>query len=98
MKILPYHINDPKFADALVDSFLEMDVKFSHSTVPQQQEIPELTHIIVNKDACSQAEVDIDNIALLRSPVEFPDARPGFDLLLHIRLTLLVIAPFKFII
>ncbi|KAH0467773.1 hypothetical protein IEQ34_002806 [Dendrobium chrysotoxum] len=76
VKILPYHINDPKFADALVDSFLEMDVKFSHSTVPQQQKVPELTNIIVNKDACSQAEVDIDNIALLRSPVEFPDARP----------------------
>lgn len=76
VKIFPYHINDPQFADALVDSFLEMDVKFSHTTVvPQQPEVPKLKHGILNKDVSSQVEVDLDNIAVFRSPVEFPDAK-----------------------
>lgn len=58
-----------------------MDVKFSHSTAPQQVEVPELTPAKLNEFAGSQAQVDLDNITLWRSPVEFPDARPGFDLL-----------------
>ncbi|KAK8970294.1 hypothetical protein KSP40_PGU004191 [Platanthera guangdongensis] len=45
VKKFPYHINDLQFADALVDSFLEMDVKFSHATVvPQQPEVLKLKH------------------------------------------------------
>ncbi|KAK8938895.1 hypothetical protein KSP39_PZI010822 [Platanthera zijinensis] len=81
VKKFPYHINDPQFADALVDSFLEMDVKFSHATVvPQQPEVLKLKHGIANKDASSQVEVVPDSMAVLRSPVEFPDAKPGVHL------------------
>ncbi|KAF5736011.1 hypothetical protein HS088_TW14G00143 [Tripterygium wilfordii] len=35
VKVFPYHINDPEFADALVDSFLEINLKNPiHSTAP----------------------------------------------------------------
>ncbi|KAG0493541.1 hypothetical protein HPP92_004535 [Vanilla planifolia] len=76
VRILPYHFNDGEFAHALVDSFLEMDIKSSHTTVPQQRMVSELNHDIVTKVVQSQMEVDLDNIAFFRSPVEFPDARP----------------------
>ena len=36
MKLLPYHINDPEFANILVDAFLGMDVKASSKAQPQQ--------------------------------------------------------------
>ncbi|PKA49326.1 hypothetical protein AXF42_Ash014228 [Apostasia shenzhenica] len=76
VKILPYHINDREFADALVASFLEMNVKFSHSTGPQTSTVLGLKHGNVNKDGYNQVGIGLDGTTILRNPTAFPDARP----------------------
>lgn len=75
VKLLPYHINDPEFSNALVDAFLSMDVKVSgtgiqiNSTVqPKQDEN--------SKESCSGQRIS-DSSIIWRPPVDFPDAIPG---------------------
>lgn len=40
MKEYPYHINDPEFANALVDAFLEINKKNTNNSIPPQVDIP----------------------------------------------------------
>nr|CAB3468009.1 unnamed protein product [Digitaria exilis] len=67
VKLLPYHINDPEFANALVDAFLSMDVKASSTA-----QTPQDGHI--NKSCSGQK--NSDSSIIWRPPVDFPDAKP----------------------
>lgn len=68
VKLLPYHINDPEFANALVDAFLSMDIKACSTDQPQQD------GKMVN--SCS-GQKSSDSSIIWRPPVDFPDAKPG---------------------
>jgi sulfur carrier protein ThiS len=75
VKLLPYHINDPEFADALVDAFLSMDIKASgditrknNMVVPKQD---------ANKKESCAGERILDSSIIWRPPVDYPDAKPG---------------------
>lgn len=72
VKVHPYHINDSEFADALVDSFLEI---FPRSRTPRQSAKTLESH-----------SLKMDTMSLInytgaqtiwRAPMEFPDAKPG---------------------
>ncbi|PVH47799.1 hypothetical protein PAHAL_4G154500 [Panicum hallii] len=67
VKLLPYHINDPEFANALVDAFLGMDVKASSKAQPQQDG---------KKKKSSSGQKSSDKSIIWRPPVDFPDANP----------------------
>jgi len=67
VKLLPYHINDPEFANALVDAFLGMDVKASSKAQPQQDG---------KKKKSSSGQKSSDSSIIWRPPVDFPDAKP----------------------
>ncbi|KAG2611495.1 hypothetical protein PVAP13_4KG138100 [Panicum virgatum] len=67
VKLLPYHINDPEFANALVDAFLGMDVKASSKAQPQQDG---------KKEKSSSGQKSSDSSIIWRPPVDFPDAKP----------------------
>ncbi|XP_047075614.1 toMV susceptible protein tm-1(GCR26)-like isoform X1 [Lolium rigidum] len=74
VKLLPYHINDPEFADALVDAFLSMDIKASgditrknNMVVPKQD---------ANKKESCAGERILDSSIIWRPPMDYPDARP----------------------
>lgn len=74
VKLLPYHINDPEFADALVDAFLRMDIKASgditrknNMVVPKQD---------ANKKESCAGERILDSSIIWRPPVDYPDAKP----------------------
>ncbi|KAL6629980.1 hypothetical protein ACP70R_029745 [Stipagrostis hirtigluma subsp. patula] len=72
VKLLPYHINDPEFANALVDAFLSMDVKASSSVTQKNTTVRQDEN---SKGSCSgQRTSDISIV--WRPPVDFPDARP----------------------
>lgn len=60
----PHHINDPDFANALVDSFLEISTKESMAMSPLQDDVPEFTK-------------DVYNGSIVRSPSDLPAAKPG---------------------
>ncbi|KAF2290787.1 hypothetical protein GH714_015458 [Hevea brasiliensis] len=66
-----YHINDPEFADALVDSFLEISLENPMESSPSQIAIyePCLEHNIstVKSSSCGM---------ICYSPSNYPDARP----------------------
>ncbi|CAN6221366.1 unnamed protein product [Urochloa humidicola] len=67
VKLLPCHINDPEFANALVDAFLTMDVKASSTAQPQQDGK-------IKKSSSGQESSD--SSIIWRPPVDFPDAKP----------------------
>lgn len=67
VKLFPYHINDPEFANALVDAFLSMDVQASSSAQPKQD-------LNIGK-SCSGQKIS-DSSIIWRTPVDFPDAKP----------------------
>ncbi|RCV21567.1 hypothetical protein SETIT_4G149300v2 [Setaria italica] len=67
VKLLPYHINDPEFANALVDAFLSMDVKACSTVQPQQDG--------KMKNSCS-GQKSSDSSIVWRPPVDFPEAKP----------------------
>lgn len=67
VQLLPYHINDPEFANALIDAFLSMDVKTSSRVQPKQD-----GNI---KKSCS-GQKSSDSSIIWRPPVDFPDAKP----------------------
>ncbi|KAL6839378.1 hypothetical protein ACP4OV_030648 [Aristida adscensionis] len=74
VKLLPYHINDPEFANALVDAFLNMDIKAS-STVTKKNTTVRLKQDENSKESFSGQRIS-DNSIIWRPPVDLPDARP----------------------
>jgi hypothetical protein len=73
--MLPYHINDPEFANVLVDAFLSMDVKASNTISPENSMV-QTNQDVNTKEYCSTQRTS-DSSIIWRSPVDFPDARPG---------------------
>ncbi|VAI73589.1 unnamed protein product [Triticum turgidum subsp. durum] len=74
LKLLPYHINDPEFANALVDAFLSMDIKAS-SAITQKNNMV-LPKQDTNEKESSSGQKTSDSSIIWRPPVDFPDARP----------------------
>ncbi|CAL9137511.1 unnamed protein product [Musa acuminata var. zebrina] len=70
--VFPNHINDPEFAEALVDSFLEI-FKFSRSGTPQQTVRTPESQSLVNDILKGNYS---DGTAIWRAPIDFPDAKP----------------------
>ncbi|CAN6452946.1 unnamed protein product [Victoria cruziana] len=70
VKVLPYHINDPEFADALVNCFLEInpEVKRNASSCSAQ-----FSDEILDEDVDAY---ESKHLTVTYSPVEFPDAKP----------------------
>lgn len=69
----PYNINDPEFADALVDSFLDISEK--NLTVSSSAESASSTKDFV----LSRGTLSRDTI--YSHPSNFPDAKPGSSLI-----------------
>ncbi|KAM5576088.1 toMV susceptible protein tm-1(GCR26) [Rosa sericea] len=73
VKVYPHHINDPEFANALVDSFLEISMKSPLQSTPQvaspepSQEVHESSVAQINFSSCESTP---------RSLSDFPDAKP----------------------
>ncbi|RWR82438.1 UPF0261 protein [Cinnamomum micranthum f. kanehirae] len=74
VKVLPYHINDPEFADALVDSFLEMQNKILKISCLQQSAFHE------QKQDHIEDTVPVGcfsgSSGIWYNPSDFPDAQP----------------------
>ncbi|KAH7520000.1 hypothetical protein FEM48_Zijuj08G0097200 [Ziziphus jujuba var. spinosa] len=64
VKIYPYHINDPEFANALVDTFLEISTK--NSTASNSSPL---------QDSNPESKQAVSNDIIVRSPIDFPEAR-----------------------
>nr|CAD1838319.1 unnamed protein product [Ananas comosus var. bracteatus] len=73
--ILPYHINDPEFANALVDSFLKMEAKINKSTTPRRSAVLAQKQKMNVKEFVSEGNIS-DDRAVWRTPADFPDAKP----------------------
>lgn len=73
LKNYPYHINDPEFADALVDSFLEISLKNSREPSPPKSSSDNSQNLQMD-DASKRKPVAPETITY--SPNDFPDARP----------------------
>ncbi|PIA55818.1 hypothetical protein AQUCO_00700265v1 [Aquilegia coerulea] len=72
LKRFPYHINDPEFANALVESFLEIANNISKDFGSQQDN---LAHR--NQDLLEDSSKDLTECRTIYStPVDFPEARP----------------------
>nr|DAD40786.1 TPA_asm: hypothetical protein HUJ06_015109 [Nelumbo nucifera] len=74
VKTYPYHINDPEFANLLVDSFLEISAKNSKDDCPQQNASVQ-PHQDLHEDYISKGDLSVSR-AICYSPADFPDARP----------------------
>lgn len=74
VKLYPCHINDPEFANALVDSFLEISTKNSKDSSFLQIAKPEANQEF-HEDTVSKMNSSSLG-AILYSPSDFPDARP----------------------
>lgn len=74
----PHHINDHEFANALVDSFLEISTKSSIRSPPSQVSIPE-SNQQTHESSVSKMNLSSSG-AILRNLIDFPDARPGWSL------------------
>lgn len=66
----PCHINDQEFANALVDSFLEISLRNPVSSTSHQIKVHEPSQGIHNMESLSCSTI-------CYSPSNFPDARPG---------------------
>ncbi|XP_022741802.1 uncharacterized protein LOC111293274 [Durio zibethinus] len=74
VKMYPYHINDPEFADALVDSFLEICLKN-----PTDCSLPQVASSESSQDLQKGHDYNVNSSnsgTLTYSPSNFPDARP----------------------
>ncbi|KAF7828894.1 hypothetical protein G2W53_020058 [Senna tora] len=72
VKVYPYHINDPEFAKALVDTFLEInEINTNNSTHPQIA-VPETGRHSHEDFASTASSIG----AILYTPTDYPDARP----------------------
>ncbi|ONH96903.1 hypothetical protein PRUPE_7G158600 [Prunus persica] len=74
VKVYPHHINDHEFANALVDSFLEISTKSSIRSPPSQVSIPE-SNQQTYESSVSKMNLSSSG-AILRNLIDFPDARP----------------------
>ncbi|KAH7566366.1 hypothetical protein JRO89_XS08G0144900 [Xanthoceras sorbifolium] len=74
VKVYPYNINDPEFADALVDSFLEINVKDLTDNSSTQSASCDLSQHH-NEDFVSSRNTSSQG-TICYSPRNFPDARP----------------------
>lgn len=74
IKVYPYHINDVEFANAIVDSFLEINKKNGKEFSPQ-------IAVAVSIEDSNVATVPTMGYssfeATIYSPSDFPDAHPG---------------------
>jgi hypothetical protein len=75
VKLLPLHINDFEFANALVDAFLSMNLVTS-SNRTQKNSTVQPKKDESSKEPCSGQRTS-DRPITLRSPADFPDARTG---------------------
>lgn len=72
VKVLPYHINDLKFANAIVDSFLEISTDFKGISIHAIHESTQGT-----QSKTSASEISSQNIMPISySLSNFPDAKP----------------------
>lgn len=69
----PYHINDPEFANTLVESFLEIRKMHAKDAVPHKIIAPSQD---LHEDSISKPSL-LGNETICYSPSDFPDARPG---------------------
>ncbi|XP_077244309.1 TIM-barrel signal transduction protein [Tasmannia lanceolata] len=75
VKTFPYHINDPKFADALVESFLEMNIKLSENIGPQHKTFLQPNQSLSKEEVVSHGNL-LDSRTIVHNQAEFPDAKP----------------------
>ncbi|TYH44626.1 hypothetical protein ES332_D11G208400v1 [Gossypium tomentosum] len=74
VKTYPYHINDPEFAKALVDSFMEICSKN-----PTDSSLPQVASCESSQDLQKGHDYNVSSSSsgtLTYSPSNFPDARP----------------------
>ncbi|XVE87339.1 hypothetical protein DITRI_Ditri18aG0109800 [Diplodiscus trichospermus] len=74
VKIYPYHINDPEFANALVDSFMEIC-----SNNPTEYSLPQVTSNERSQDLQKAHDYNMNSSSsgiVTYSPSNFPDAKP----------------------
>ncbi|XP_012491632.1 toMV susceptible protein tm-1(GCR26) isoform X1 [Gossypium raimondii] len=74
VKMYPYHINDPEFAKALVDSFMEICSKN-----PTDSSLPQVASCESSQDLQKGHDHNVSSSSsgtLTYSPSNFPDARP----------------------
>lgn len=70
----PYHINDVEFANAIVDSFLEINNKNGKEFSPQ-------TSVAEDSNVGAVPTMGYSSLkATIYSPSDFPDAHPGDNL------------------
>ncbi|XP_038882761.1 toMV susceptible protein tm-1(GCR26) isoform X2 [Benincasa hispida] len=74
VKVYPYHINDPEFAEVLVNSFLEITSKDTDSCGPKLV-LAETSQDLL-KDSISVSNLSA-NVNISYSPSDFPEAKPG---------------------
>ncbi|XP_054824995.1 toMV susceptible protein tm-1(GCR26) isoform X2 [Prosopis cineraria] len=72
VKVYPYHINDPEFANALVDSFVEINNKNTNNSSHPRVAIPGSVETAHGDDVSTASSIG----AFLYTPSDFPDARP----------------------
>ena len=75
----PYHINDPEFANALVDSFMEICSKN-----PTDSSLPRVASCESSQDLQRDCDYNVNSSSSgirTYSPSSFPDARPGWIIL-----------------
>lgn len=74
VEVYPYHINDPEFANTLVDSFLEIRKRHSKDADPRK-----IAAFVPNQDlhedSISKPNL-LGNETICYNPSDFPDARP----------------------
>ncbi|OVA18772.1 Uncharacterized protein family UPF0261 [Macleaya cordata] len=73
VKRYPYHINDPEFANALVDSFLEISIE-TFKDCPQQSAFLEASQDLQDKSISK--EIISGRGTIFSIPVDFAEARP----------------------
>lgn len=72
----PYHINDPEFAEVLVDSFLEITSKDNKDSCGLKIVLAENSQDRQNDSISESNSSAHQNI--IYSPSDFPEARPGY--------------------
>ncbi|KAK1302512.1 hypothetical protein QJS10_CPB12g00050 [Acorus calamus] len=75
VRTYPYHINDPEFAEALVDSFLKMNVKVPEDADTQQNAFPKPDLGDLKEGLVSSGNL-LNSRSIWYSPNDFPNARP----------------------
>lgn len=70
VNVYPHHINDPEFANELVNSFLEISTRNSTDSSSLRDSVSESKQHVLKKGVSKG-----DGI-IVRSPSDFPDARP----------------------